>query len=139
MTIARTFLAAALAVASWAAPAGAADWRNMSVSQFPAQVRSISFDGGHVLDRNRSLTWGAWTVGFGPQAPVATGASFPDGSLSVIAIEKLKCTNRVVGESECKMTLWLPRNVNVPCSIWGDKDSNVPKINIDCPIDLKIE
>ena len=120
------------------APAGADDWRKMRLAQFPAQVRSISFDRGHVIDRSRTLRWDAWTVGFGDRAPVANGLRMQrDGSLGAINIEKLKCSNRAVGESECTMSLWLPHTrANIPCWIGGDK---TPTIEIDCPARIEFE
>ncbi len=138
MTTGKTFLAAVLSVAFSASSAGAADWQNMTPAQFPAQVRSVSFATGHVIDRDRWVSWGAWTVRFGDRAPVAQGTRMSkDGSLGFIAIEGLKCMNRVVGESECVMRLWpLRHRANIPCSIEGDK---MPTIGIECPAGVELE
>ena len=114
----------------------AGDWQQMQLSDFPARVHTITFPSGHILDSNRTLTWGAWGVGFGGSVPTAIGNNYQN-KLGSIEIQNLTCTNAIAGSRTCKMILWPPyMRVNTPCFI--DVDGTNTRIEINCPSDLNI-
>ena len=117
-------------------PALADDWQRMHSSRFPARVRSITFEGGkYAIEQGRRSCWGAWCVEFGAGSPIATYNWDPD--IWNIHIRNLRCTNSVVGESECSMTLMRHRSGTIECHI--PNQDKIQQINIRCPTDLKVE
>ena len=65
-------------------------WQRYTQNDFPARVRSITTALGNVLDANRGLKYGSWTVSFGKGIPYAF-YKCPRINECEILITNLKC------------------------------------------------
>jgi hypothetical protein len=57
---------------------------------------------GTVLDATHSITFSDWTIGFGPQAPVAT---YTNTGTPQVSIRGLVCTNADLGNNPCGVSI----------------------------------
>jgi hypothetical protein len=73
----------------------------ITTSAYPAHVQAIHFD-DNTMDAANSLSWGAWTVGFGAQPPVAT---YMNNGIAQVQIGGLVCTNSIAGTHPCGMNI----------------------------------
>ena len=105
------------------------NWRNLGAADLPARVRAIKFT--HLLDADHSVRWGAWTVEFGSELPVAT-------MTNGLNISDLLCSNRVVGEKKCRFYLIDDRDFGLDCSLFIGTDP-VTRIEINCPQGINLE
>jgi hypothetical protein len=136
----RSLLSLALALGSVAVacdPAHAADSAGaantvsypdlIAVSNYPAHVQAIHFDNG-TMDAANTYSWGAWTVSFGAQLPVATYLS---NGIAQVQVNGLVCTNAIAGSNSCGMNI-------SPNGCAQGLGPNTPPILISCPelIDL---
>jgi len=78
-------------------------------SDFPARVKAIGFPSGNEISPSSSLTWGKWSVSFKGQLPIAKYSYVPD--LPQYVIEGLRCSNSVVGTTNCALTGTMNREV----------------------------
>jgi hypothetical protein len=137
---------------AFAQPCLAADWITLfqDPAAWPARLRSISFANGVTFDANHPLRIGAWTVEFGTGTPVVVRETYSgEPSCGDLQIQGLKCSNAVTGPQECEFILatggrpqWMRSAAN--CFIESPmlrqgSPSKVPKLDINCPVDLKVE
>jgi hypothetical protein len=92
-------------------------------SAYPAHVRAIHFSNSSI-DATNGTTWGAWSVTFGSQPPVAT---FMNNGIAQVQIGGLVCTNSIAGTFPCGMNL----SPNGCAQSLGPP--NTPPLLIECP------
>lgn len=109
-------------------------WTGMPGASFPAQVQSIDFPNGLVLDASNGMRWGAWSVRFGSR-PIAYHNQ-DDHIAKFIHITGLRCINAIEGEKECMMFLTFFKSDRVyRCQIMGGTREIT---NINCPSALRL-
>ena len=118
----------AFCVGGDAAAAGAIDYPDfISGANYPAHVKAVHFD-NCAIDAQHSCTWGAWTVSFGPTAPVA---NFTNNGIAQVGVTGLTCTNSVIGSSSCGAS-YTPQ----VCS--QGLTANLAPIFISCPTSIEL-
>ena len=61
-----------LALLIFSANTAQSQWVGMLRSMFPAKLESITLQSGNVIDDvGIYVSWGKWSVQFGPEAPIA--------------------------------------------------------------------
>jgi hypothetical protein len=91
--------AAALVICAPAFAGGAIDYPDfVDPANYPAHVSAIHFQ-NCTIDAQHSCSWGAWSVTFGPGAPVASFLS--GGGIDQVQVSGLLCTNSVSGSKAC--------------------------------------
>jgi hypothetical protein len=73
----------------------------ITTAPYPAHVRAIHFDDS-TIDATHSVSWGAWSVSFGAQPPVA---SYMNNGIAQVQVNGLVCTNSIAGTFPCGMNL----------------------------------
>jgi hypothetical protein len=124
-------------------PADAQSWTRLKEADFPARVVAVVFSNGVTLDGGHSVTWGQWTVQFGPNPPVAewrSGDCLESGCRLAFLIKGLACTNSVVGEGPCSMMIIEISSGRLWCFIRGASAGfNMAGFNIKCPTDVEFQ
>lgn len=95
----------------------------ITMSAYPAHVQAIHF-ANSTIDAANSSSWGAWTVSFGAQPPVAT---YANNGIAQVGITGLVCTNSIAGTHSCGMGITpdgCAQNLGLP---------NTPPMLIECP------
>ena len=130
MPLFRYFLLAATISIGLAMSNGARadDWTR--ASNYPARVEAIQFN--NTIDENNSVTWGAWSVGFGPELPTASRDLKSCGQ--TFLIQGLVCRNAVAGEKECSISLSDCGGGGWHCILGGGGTGLL--IEIKCPKDI---
>ena len=102
--------AALMALAVWLMATGesygAEEWKRLGFGDFPRYVQALEFSDGQVLDMSRSVTFGAWTVSFGSQRPVAEfyDRPRPGEAHQLIKIAPVDCRSPI-GKRDCYIML----------------------------------
>lgn len=123
--------------------AAQADWKDwttmLSAANFPTRLSAIYFQHGKLMmDANRTVKWGSWTVSFGERTPLA---DYYQGTGIRKIIITLRCANPSAGEHDCTMFL-------IRVSAGSDRFSQcevavnaTPSYNfhINCPSHLLVE
>jgi hypothetical protein len=130
----------------------AGDWITMfqDPAAWPTRLRSMTFENGITLDASHTIRYGTWTVEFGASTPVVVRETYSgQPSCGDLQIHGLKCSNSVTGPQACDFVLMMgssPQRMRSSAScfvqspIWRQgPPSNVPKLDINCPIDLQVE
>ena len=136
-----------LAVASTLLLASASDdeWERIHGRKelYPANVQSISFLGGSVLDADHPIQVGFWSVGFGNTLPKALFHQDADGSNTQVEIQDLTCTDKGVGTFGCGLSI--PKDgacllfVDVGPGQFADVDDDMGEAKvIGCPTALDL-
>jgi hypothetical protein len=121
------------------------DWERTYVRKelYPANVRSMSFLGGGLLDADHPFHVGLWSVGFGDAPPKAIYHEDEDGSNSQVEIQNLACTDKGVGTFGCGLSL--PKDgacllfVDVGSDQFADVDDDMGEMKIiGCPTSLEL-
>ena len=97
---------------------------------YPAHVKAIHFQ-NCTIDAQHSCAWGAWSVTFGPAAPVADFASGGVGGIDQVKVAGLLCTNAVAGSKACESDYSGQACVQLPGTTTG------APIFIDCPTSIE--
>jgi hypothetical protein len=100
----------------------------ISQANYPAHVRAIHFS-NCTIDATHSCVWGAWTVSFGAQPPVATYSD--PGQIPQVGVSSLTCTNAIEGSSACGADYSRP-------SCAQTLNSHTAPIFIDCPESIEL-
>jgi hypothetical protein len=123
-------------LASLPAPAGAQAWvAELNGPKFSSKVQAIVFQSHQgcdpcVIDSNRWIRWGRWTVSFRPDQPIAQYSG------SSVGIYPLNCTDAAAGRFSCAMTLvWDAQSNQKVCSviIQNSNQARQELFTINCP------
>lgn len=84
-------------------------WTSLRAANLPARVRAITWE-NYTLDSRHGVTWGAWTVNFDSERPVAKLNQCDDDACPAIEVSNLVCSNSVVGTKKCSFFFaWTPQ------------------------------
>jgi len=119
--------------ASYVTTVGAERLSSLGRSDFPARVKAIGFSSGGVINSSSGQCWGKWCVYFKDQLPIATLVDHPAAAGFGFLVEPLMCSNRVIGQSDCKM---FGKLAGRPCTVIVGKDWS---FSIECPSSLDLE
>lgn len=107
-------------------------------NQFPARVEAIVFEDTIRIDASEPLGFGAWTVRFGPNNPVAyyrCDSPCLGNPPPVIRVEGLLCDGTTTAGSGCLLLITLERDGPADCAFAIDGMES-EQILIDCPSEL---
>jgi hypothetical protein len=107
-------------------------WQHHTENDFPAQVRSVTSRLGNVLDANRELAYGSWTVRFGKGKPYAS-YNCPQNTNCEINISNLRCDHSAGGSAPCELKLY----DNATCKLVIPERREA--FEILCPLDVALE
>jgi hypothetical protein len=107
-------------------------WQHHTENDFPAQVHSVTSRLGNVLDANRELTYGSWTVRFGKGKPYAS-YNCPQNTNCEINISNLRCDDSAGGSAPCELKLY----DNATCKLVIPETREA--FEILCPLDVALE
>src|SRR5678810_185242 len=99
------FCAFACALLVSACATDSLEWQQRTENDFPARVKWVTSQLGNVLDANRGLRYGSWTVTSGEGGPYATYQCPQDGICAII-ISNLQCEQSSGGHASCELRLY---------------------------------
>lgn len=141
----RAMLLLACCLAVSAPPALADDWH--AYANYPGRILAMSW-GGAVLSVGQPVTFGSWSVSFGPDGPpvfyryinqfaVWFSPATSDANRVVLPVLPFSCTNTITGQTGCWILLSPAQNGNGDtCSVQFNSGNNIP---ISCPSDVTFQ
>lgn len=111
-------------------------WKKLRAADFPARVQTVVFDDG-VWNARTSWAWGRWTAQFG-SATVAEFVKCDNAICPSFRIEHLVCTNPVVGESSCTLSMtWRIAFADPICTLTVEKQRR--DVTVRCPLEVRLQ
>ncbi len=107
------------------------DWQRSTDNEFPTRVKWIISQVGNVLDANRGLRYGTWTVTSGAGGPYAT-YQCPQGGICEVNIGNLQCQESTGGPAPCALVLYK----NAICELVIPEKRET--LEIGCPLSVAL-
>jgi hypothetical protein len=108
------------------------EWQRRTENDFPARVNWITSQVGNILDTERGLRYGSWTVTSGAGGPYAT-YQCPQGGICEVNIGNLQCQQSTGGPAPCALVLYK----NAICELVIPEKRET--LEIGCPIQVVLK
>jgi hypothetical protein len=111
-------------------------WRQLHAADFPARVQAVVFANG-AWNAGDAWTWGQWKAQLSAE-PVADAFLCDSTVCPSFRIEHIVCTNQVLGESPCTLTIsWRIAFYDTACALYIEKSKR--DVPVTCPLSVRFK